>query len=230
MHRPALVDVAVHVVRVHTGVAQLQQVEQHAVVLVDRGRARVHRHLRLGLQCRHDVGRQHVRRQDVVERAEGVGDGHAPSRRARPLDPPHEGHDVGLVDGHPATAVRRQRRHDPLHVAGEDVGRAGPQPELLAEPERMGEVVQRDDGLQAALRHTWRGSRRSARARRHRKHRAAARAAPTPPRVGRRCSRWRRRGRAPPRGDARSRRPARNGRPCRRPPRRPSCCGARRRR
>src|SRR5271163_4003200 len=34
--RAALVDVAVHVVGVHARVAQLQQVEQHPVVLVDR--------------------------------------------------------------------------------------------------------------------------------------------------------------------------------------------------
>ena len=81
--RPALVHVAVDVVGIHAGLAQLQQVEQHAVVLVDRRRARVHRHLGLGLHRRDDVGRQHVRGQDVVEGAEGVGDGHAPARRAR---------------------------------------------------------------------------------------------------------------------------------------------------
>ena len=36
-------------------------------------------------------------------------------------------------------------------MAGEDVGRARPQPELLAEPERVGEVVQGDDRLEAAV-------------------------------------------------------------------------------
>ena len=42
-------------------------------------------------------------------------------------------------------------REDPRHVPGEDVRRAGPQPELLAEPRRVGEVVQGDDGLQAPV-------------------------------------------------------------------------------
>ena len=63
-------------------------------------------------------------------------------------------------------------------VAGEDVGRARAQPELLAQPPRVGEVVQRDHGRQAARRCTWRGSRRSAPARpgRTRRRRGSRRA------------------------------------------------------
>ena len=152
MHHPALVDVAVHVVRAHLDVTQLKQVEQHAVVFVDRRRARVHGHLGGGSDGRDRIGRQHVRGEEVVEGAERVRDGHPASRRAGPLDPAHQRHDVGLVDRHPAPAVRRQRGHHPGDVAGEDVGRARPEPELRTEPPRMGEVVQGDDGLHAPRR------------------------------------------------------------------------------
>ena len=122
VHRPTLVDVAVDVARIDVVVAQLQQVEQHAVVLVDRRRARVDGHLGVGLDTRHDVGGQDVRGEEVVERAVGVADGHAAAGRAGALYPAHQGHDVGLVDRHPAAAVRGEGRDDPGHVAGEDVG------------------------------------------------------------------------------------------------------------
>ena len=219
MHRPALVDVAVDVVGVHAGVAQLEQVEQHAVVLVDRRRARVDRHLGLGLDAADGVGRQHVRGEEVVEDAVGVGHGHAPPGRARPLDPAHEHHDVGLVDRHPAPAVGRQRRARPARRGGRR-RRASPGRSQNSSPSHHGWVkwcsvtmgsrpraVHRREDLGVALE---RGLVEGAR--------ASARAGPIPPRAGRRCSRWPRRGPAPPRGGARSRRPARTARPGRCPP------------
>ena len=86
---------------------------------------------------------------------------------------------------------------DAGHVPGEDVGRAGAEPEFLAQPPGVREVVQRHHRLHAPRRGQARGSRRSARARRRRTLRDGARAAPTPPRAGRRCTRWRRPGPAP---------------------------------
>ena len=147
------------------------------------------------------------------------------------LDPAHERHDVGLVDRHPAPAVRRQRAARPgptcrAKMSGEP-GRSqnsspshngwvkwcsvtmGSRPRVDAHGEDLGVALERG-GVEGA--------------------RAGARAGPTRPTGGRRCSRWRRRGRAPPRDGARSHRPGRSGRPGRRPPRRPSCCAARRRR
>ena len=61
-----------------------EQVEQHAVELVDRRRARVDGHLGAGLHGGDGIGRQHVRGEEVVEHAEGVGDGHAPARAGTP--------------------------------------------------------------------------------------------------------------------------------------------------
>ena len=151
VHRSALVEVAVDVARIDPGVAQLQEVEQHAVLLVDGRGARVDRDLGVRLDGGHHVRREHVRGQQVVEDAVGVREGHAASGGVGALHPAHQHHDVGLVDRHPAPAVRRQRGHDTADVTGEDVGRAGPEPELLAQPPGVGEVVQRDDGLHASV-------------------------------------------------------------------------------
>ena len=188
-------------------VAQLRAGPAACGQLVDRRRARVDRDLGLGLHGGDDVGGQHVRGQEVVEDAEGVGNGHAAAGRARALDPPHEHDDVGLVDRHPATAVRRQRRHHAGDVAGEDVGRAGSEPELLAEPPRVGEVVQRDDGLETPRRAQGEDLGVALERRRVELARARAPAGPIPPRAGTRCSRWRPRGPARLRGGARSRTP-----------------------
>ena len=90
--------------------------------------------------------------------------------------------------------------------------RASPGRRQNSSPNHHGwrEVVQRDDGLEATGRCTGRGSRRSVRGPSCRRRRASARAWPIPPRDGRHCTRWQRRGRAPPPAGARSRRPARS--------------------
>ncbi len=151
VHGPPFVEIVVDVARLHAHVAQLQQVQQHAIELVDRRRAGVDRHLGVGPHGTHDIGGQHVPGQQVVEDAERVGHGHTPPRRAGALDPAHEGDDVGLVDRDPVRAIGGQRRQNAGDVAGEHVGRAGAQPELLAQPPRVAEVVQRDDRLEPTV-------------------------------------------------------------------------------
>ena len=218
-----LVDVAVDVGGRYAGGAQRQEIRHQPIVLVNRRRARVAGHLGPGLDGDDGIGGEHVRRQEVVEHAEGVGEGVVAPRRVRAGDPAHQHHDVGLVDRHPAPAVRSQRGQHALHVAGEAVRGAGSQPELLAQPVRVGEVVEGDHGLEAARGAHLEDLDVAVQGGLVERGRPRAPGGPTRRRGGTWCTRWRPPGPTPPRGGPRNRRPRPNAPPDPCAPIPPSC-------
>jgi hypothetical protein len=94
---------------------------------------------------------EHVGRQEVVEAAHERADRQRPPRREAAGEVRHDGEDVDLVERHPVgheVAEVVDRGGDP---GGEALGAVGLQPEVRAEPPRMGEVVQRDQRGQATV-------------------------------------------------------------------------------
>ena len=206
---PALVDVAVDVGGGHAGRAQQEQVGQRA----DRARRST-----TSSCCRSPAASgctatmasdaEHVGGQEVVEHAEGVGEGVRGGPADRRPDPTHQHHDVGLVDRHPAPAVRRQRRAARAARGGRrrsgDPGRSQNSSPNQAGWVKWWRVIigsrPRDgahlEDLDVAVE---RGLVEPARPR--------APGGPTRRRGGRWCTRWPPPGPAPPRGGPRSRMP-----------------------
>jgi hypothetical protein len=126
-----------------------QHVDEQPVGLVDRERVVVRGRDRVGLMGAHRVVGEHVGSQQVIEGA------HEVTRRTEPAGGEHAADvalqrvDVDLVDGDPVTTARAQTAHRQPCPTGEALGAVGAEPERLAQPGGVGEVVQRDDGREA---------------------------------------------------------------------------------
>ena len=127
--------------------------------------------------------------------------------------PRADGQDVDLVDGDPVPDPGRQGLDHQLRPGPEAVRGIGPQPEVLAQPGRMGEVVQRDQRLEAALEAAVDDAPRSGSGPPVDRPPVGAPPGPTRRSGGSCCTRARRRGRAPPRAGPRSPRRCPTARP-----------------
>ena len=145
---PALVDPSVEVIPADAEAAGQQHVEQHPVVLVDRRREVVGGDHGVGPGRVDGVVGGHVGGEQVVQGDGRVVDAEGPARGERPEQVGHEGQHVYLVQGHPVPHRRGQRRHHDVRPAPEARHGVGSQPQVLAQPGRVGEVVERDQGGQ----------------------------------------------------------------------------------
>ena len=188
-----------------------QQVDEQPVVLVDAHARVVGGDDGVGPGPMDDLVAGHVRGEQVV-----LGDGHVPEsqpapRREHPERPGPDGQDVDLVDGDPVTHHGGQRLDGQFRPGPVAVGGVGPQPEVLAQPCRMGEVVQGDERLEAAVEAAPGRWPRSAPGRPRPRRRGQGRPGPTRRSAGSCCSPGRRHGRGPPRAGPRSRRRSPDG-------------------
>ena len=131
--------------------ARQEDVAQQSIELVDRERERVRRYLRVRL-LRVDLGiREDVRREQMVERADRLARGQPGTGWERSDEKGLQRTDVDLVQRHPPIDERAELMDRSGHPLGEALRGIEPQPELVSQPTRMGEVVQRDQRVESAL-------------------------------------------------------------------------------
>jgi hypothetical protein len=148
---PALVHEPVEVVGPHPLAPGVEQVGEQPVELVDRRGPGVDGDLGVGLGPVDGPIGQHVGHQQVVDHGHGVADRQVAGRRMEAQHPAGQGQGVGLVQRDPVAAPVTQPGHHPGHVGGEALGRARHEPELLAQPPRVGEMAEGDDRREAPL-------------------------------------------------------------------------------
>ncbi len=131
--------------------ARQQHVGEEAVDLVEREREGVGGHDGVGPRRVHRLVGEDVAREQVVER---------PGERRHLTDAAagqvaeevgHQAEDVELVDGHPVLHPVAEVRGGHPGPRREALRRVGLEPEVLAQPVGVGEVVQGDERLEAAL-------------------------------------------------------------------------------
>ena len=148
---PSFFDPGAGVVPGHALAPRHQDVDQHPVELVDAQRHVVGGDGGVGLQAVDDLVAPDVCGEKVVERLDHVGEGEHATGREHPQQVGPEAQRVDLVQRHPRAAPRPQVRHrglDPRPVAVRSVVR---QPEVLAQPGGVGEVMEGDERFETAL-------------------------------------------------------------------------------
>ena len=183
-----------------------QHVEQHPVELVQRRGVVVGGHDGVGLAPVDGGVGQHVGGEQVVERPHEVAEGQEPAGREGAEHVGLHGVAVDLVQREPVPAPVGQPVDGGGHPAGEALRAVEAQPEVLAEPVRVGEVVEARRSGAGPGRGRRRGWPGSGRTRLVVGALAPARTGPTRPRGGRRRSRRPRPGRDGPRSGPRTRR------------------------
>ncbi len=98
-----------------------------------------------------DLIRRHVGGEQIVHGDGRVPESPQPPWREHPEQPCSDGQDVDLVDGHPVAYQGAEGVDGDFGPAPEAIRGVRAQPEVVAQPVRMGEVVQRDQRLEPAF-------------------------------------------------------------------------------
>ena len=128
-----------------------QQIDELPVVLVDAHARVVGGDDGIGPDPVDGLVADHMGGEQIVD-----GDGRVPepqqaSRREHPEGPAPDGQHVDLIDGDPVPHHGRELPDSQLGPAPEAVSRIRPEPEVVAKPGRMGEVVEGDQRLEATV-------------------------------------------------------------------------------
>src|SRR5439155_22815731 len=128
-----------------------EHVGEQAVELVDRQAERVGGDDRVGPPGPDRAVGEHVGGEEVVEGAHGRAGGAAAAGREDPGEVRLQREHVDLVERHPLAAAIGQPAGGEGDPRREPLGCVDGEPELLAQPRRVGEVVQGHERLEAAL-------------------------------------------------------------------------------
>ncbi len=141
----------VEVAGLDPGPAGQEKVGEHPVELVHAQATVVGGHHGIGTPPVDHLVPGHMGGHQMVDGHGGVAGGQRTAGREHPEQPRPDGQDVDLVDGDPVTDRRSQCVDHHLGPLPEPSGGVGSEPEVLAQPRRVGEVVERDQGREAAF-------------------------------------------------------------------------------